>query len=684
MRVARVGVRAVAVGLALAGAAVAAGAGPAVPRGLAEEALGWLRDYLRIDTSNPPGNEAKASSFLAGILAREGIEHVVLPVAPGRVNLVARVPGDGSRRPLALLHHMDVVPAEPKHWSVDPFGGEVSDGYLYGRGAVDIKGKGILDLAILVAVRRLGLRLGRDLILVAVADEEVNSIGARWMVREGRRHLRDAEFLIDEGASIRARDDGRTDAWMVSVGEKSPLWLELSYRGEPGHGSLPRRDTSVARAVKAAARVFETSPAWRALPAVRGQLARMCRDLDLTRAPGWRGSFEASLDDPRFLTHLALDPERAALLGDTVGVTRLGGSDKINTIPNEAMVGLDCRLLPGTTREAFLAELGRRIGDLGDSMRVVEGYEAGPPSPVETPLMAAIRAVAARRDPGVPVVPVLLTASTDAWLFRSLGMVVYGFEPYRLAAGDLERAHGNDERLPVAEIGRGLGVMLDLVQALDLPAAGGPGVVAATEAEPRALGDGEPTRLPVLAPPPRPASWVRGVPDVSQMNSWTCGASAVEAVLQAFGFEGYQEAYAREMESSEDQGTHPGRMVEALRRRGLRATLVEGMTLDGLRGQVDAGNLVIVAYQAWGGQAGKPYREEWEDGHYSVVVGYGDGFVFLEDPSILGSLGIIPEREFEERWHDYEVEEGGRREYHRMGIVVPGPVPVRARYEKIE
>lgn len=183
---------------------------------------------------------------------------------------------------------------------------------------------------------------------------------------------------------------------------------------------------------------------------------------------------------------------------------------------------------------------------------------------------------------------------------------------------------------------------------------------------------------------PKPTKRVFGVPDVMQVNSWSCGAAAVQAVAQRFGHWGYQEPWARELGTSSEEGTHPRNMVQGLRELGLEAELVEGMTLDELRGHMDRGDVVIVDFQAWGEPLGKDYSKEWEDGHYGVAVGYSKKHLFIEDPSLLGTVGYLTFEDFESRWHDYENEDGRRREYRHMAIVVRGPRPWQPRYTPID
>lgn len=182
----------------------------------------------------------------------------------------------------------------------------------------------------------------------------------------------------------------------------------------------------------------------------------------------------------------------------------------------------------------------------------------------------------------------------------------------------------------------------------------------------------------------RPTRFLAGIPDVIQMNSWSCGVGVVQSVCMYYGIWGYQDEYAREMGTTSDQGTHPLRITAYLQKSGLKASLREGMTLDQLRKEVDQGHLVIIDYQAWGEPADKDYRQEWEDGHYSLVVGYNDQAIFIEDPSLLGTTGYLKNQEFLDRWHDYEIEGGKRREYVRMAIVVEGKVVPQPRFTHID
>lgn len=443
--------------------AAIASAGPAASPGAEAERL--LVRYLRIDTTNPPGRELAAARFLAEVLEGEGVPAEVLDLGGGRANLVARWKGTNpAASGVALLHHMDVVPADPARWRSPPFAARKIGHELYGRGAIDIKGKGVIDLVTFLGFVRRKERLPFDLVFLAVADEENGGRGSRAMLSEHRHHLAGVRTVIDEGMSVRVDEGGAPIAYLASVGEKTPLWLRVTFEGEAGHGSLPRRGTAPQRAVEAAARILRHPWPYDVRPAVLEQLRLYTAGRELSELPGWAGGLEPSLERTAFLRALSDDPEVGALLRSTISLTRLEGSDKINTIPNRASFGLDCRLLPGVSAADFQAELREVIRDPGAIFEVLYTQDGPPASPTDTPFWRALRAAAEARDPGVPVVPALLTASTDAAFYRAAGFVTYGFEPYALTKEEYEQSHTNDERLDVRKLGPAIDLLTDILR----------------------------------------------------------------------------------------------------------------------------------------------------------------------------------------------------------------------------
>ncbi|PIQ28299.1 hypothetical protein COW36_04305 [bacterium (Candidatus Blackallbacteria) CG17_big_fil_post_rev_8_21_14_2_50_48_46] len=436
------------------------------PEGLQKEALKTFQDYLRLDTSNPPGQELKTARFLKQILDHEGIENQIFDLGNHRANLYAILRGDGSKPPIAFLHHMDVVPADPQFWSVPPFSGQIEKGFVYGRGAIDIKGKGMVDLFTLIRLKREKQPLKRDLIFLAVADEEVNSLGARRLIHDHPELLKKIEFLIDEGKTVTEDAQGKALYAMVGMGEKSPLWLKLTFQGTPGHASVPMADNAVNRALQAAGRImhFAEQLPFQVLPGLEDSL-RLQFGGDVTRLPGYQKDMATSLKNPLFLKGLAQVPELNAMLRNTISITGMKGSDKTNIIPNQASLTLDCRLLPGQNKEVFLKQLNEAIGDPSVKIEVEEYYQSLF-SPPDSGYMRSLKRVLHRYSPGLPVIPTIFTSSTDSSLFRALGINVYGFEAYRVDEATSQRAHGNDERLGVAGFFWGLDLLHELV--LDL------------------------------------------------------------------------------------------------------------------------------------------------------------------------------------------------------------------------
>jgi acetylornithine deacetylase/succinyl-diaminopimelate desuccinylase-like protein len=430
---------------------------------LQDEAVERLQAYVRIDTVNPPGNESRGVEYLARLLASAGIEYETAESAPGRGNLWARLEG-GPGKALVLLHHIDVVPADPRFWSTAPLGGEIRDGYLYGRGTLDTKGPGIFSLQAFLELHRAGKPLSRPVIFVATADEEAGgAFGAGWLVKNRPEIFADAGLLLNEGGF--GIESGDRQMIGVEVAQKVPLWLRLTVTDRPGHGSAPWPQSSVTRLVRALDIVGGNPFEPRVIPAV-DQYAKARAAAGIGSQPARGADLGAAIRDDDFLAKLrAEDPAFAALLQDTCAVTRLHGSDKINTIPPEAWAELDCRLLPDQDPEAFIALLRKLIGDEGVEIQKLMSW--GPTtSPLDSPLFAAIEAVGAKHHPGAKVTPAVLNAFTDSHFFRERGIQAYGYSPVMLPIEEVQRVHGNDERLSIENIRRGTVMMLELVERL--------------------------------------------------------------------------------------------------------------------------------------------------------------------------------------------------------------------------
>jgi len=424
---------------------------------VADEATALLAEYLRINTTNPPGNEVVAARWLAEILRREGITADILESGPGKANLVARLPSDSSARPVVLLSHMDVVLASPERWTVDPFGGVVRDGAVWGRGALDMKGEGIAQLMTVLLLHRAGVPLRRDVILVATADEEIlGGAGASWIVEHHPAIVRDAEFVLNEGGEMWEGADGKVRAVAVGTTEKTPLWLTVTARGPAGHGSRPLPGNAVHRLITALDRIVHyTTPL-----TVTATVAAHFRD----RAPAepdsvrrrWYADIGAALADSAAVRALTADPVINAMLRNTISVTGLHGSAKTNVIPPEATATIDVRLLPGADPAAFLHELRQLVADTAVTIEPQGHFWPASESGTETELYRAIVAATHALHPEAVIMPYMLQGFTDSYLFRGLGIASYGVRSFPVTVEEASAVHGNDERLRVEALVQGV------------------------------------------------------------------------------------------------------------------------------------------------------------------------------------------------------------------------------------
>ncbi len=433
-------------------------------RDAGREAASLLSQYLAINTTNPPGNEIKAAQWLKAVLGREGIEAQIFEPRPGKANLYARVKGDGSARPLIFLSHMDVVLASPEYWKVDPFAGVTQDGYVWGRGALDMKGEAVAQLMTLLILQRAGVPLKRDIIFLATSDEEIGAgVGAGWFVEHHPDLVRDAEFLINEGGTIRTDASGRIEYYGVGTTEKSPFWLDVTAKGTPGHGSRPTPDNPVHRLVRALSRIVSYQTPLVVTPVVE----RYFRDLSTIESDAmrrvWLADVRAALRDSAVARALTSDLTYNALLRNTISITGLGGSDKTNVIPPVATAALDVRLLPGQEPAAFLADLVRVVNDTAVSITPQGPNWPATESPTDTELFLAIVAAARARDPKALVTTPPLTGFTDSHYFRRLGIVSYGVSPFPLSQAESRGVHGNDERVSLDDLTFGVRFLYDVV-----------------------------------------------------------------------------------------------------------------------------------------------------------------------------------------------------------------------------
>jgi acetylornithine deacetylase/succinyl-diaminopimelate desuccinylase-like protein len=429
--------------------------------------VAWLQEYLRIDTTNPPGHEMRAVDFYKKILDAEGIENRVFEYAPGRGDLWARLTHTSAeaQRPIVLLNHMDVVTSDAAHWKVPPFSGEIKDGYLWGRGAQDMKDEGVAQLLAMVMLKREKVELDRDVIFLAVADEEVDGNGTDWFIAHQRDLLGNAAFLINEGGE-NILEAGKVKYVGVDVGEKTTFWLHVVAHGRPGHASKPIEDSAPNRLVRALGRILAYRTPLRVLPVVEEFLRDMAPYEPPERAQEYRNIREA-VEDKKFQQDVEKDEALNFLLRDTISLTMMGGSEQTNVIPPEAWANLDVRILPGGDPRALLGQIRRVVNDPNVSIEPLQAeFREANYSPTNTALYGVIRKVSAKYFPGTPVVPQITSGYTENQRYRPLGINAYGFCPYTATEEESDTEHGNDERIRVEEVRRGPRILFDVVAAV--------------------------------------------------------------------------------------------------------------------------------------------------------------------------------------------------------------------------
>lgn len=430
------------------------------------EAVRHLRALLRINTTNPPGNEREAADHLAEVLSAEGYDPVVLESALGRGNVVARYHGSGEAPPLLLLSHLDVVPAEPQHWEHDPFGGEVVEGMIWGRGALDMKSIVVMQLMTMLLLKRTQASLARDVIFAATADEEMGGkYGAGFLVDQHLDLIR-AEHALSEFGGFPADLGGRR-VYLCQVAEKGVCWVRMRARGRPGHGSMPHRDNATVKLAEAVAKLGRASLPFHRTDAVAEMFEEMARSLGGVQGVGLRLLLNPTLS-PLILRLFIRERQFAgyfrALLHNTVSPTVLRAGSKTNVIPSQAEAELDGRILPGQGLESFLAEVREVVG----SGFEFEPIEVSPPveTSSRTPLFAAMREGLRRHDPAAVVVPIMMVGGTDAKHLGRAGIPCYGFSPMRLPPemDFLAMIHGHNERIPIDALAFGVRVLYEVVR----------------------------------------------------------------------------------------------------------------------------------------------------------------------------------------------------------------------------
>ncbi len=411
-----------------------------------QHAIDVLQAYVRIASANPPANTSETAKLLQSEFSAAGMRAALYESGPGgKTNLLVRLPGrDRSKRPLLLLNHMDVVPVDAAHWKEKPFGAEIRDGMLWGRGTLDMKSTGIMELTALILLKQLHITPARDIVFLATCDEETGGVsGAQWMIDHHWDEL-NPEYVLDEGGvgSPDVYSPGKL-IFGVSVADKQVLWLKLRATGTSGHGSQPIPDNPNDLLMRAIEKAKELAPSAKPNVIVH----------DMQEAAG---TFASN----KFMN---------AIQQDTISVTSLrsgvGTPPKANVIPSTAEATLDCRLLPGQNADEFVSEIKARINDPHVVIEQMSPHPDDPqPSGTGTPLYSAIRTAIQRQHPEATVMPIVVPFGTDGQKFRMRGVTGYGIIPMIIDAATLATMHSDSEHIPLGQFRQGLHIYFDIVR----------------------------------------------------------------------------------------------------------------------------------------------------------------------------------------------------------------------------
>jgi acetylornithine deacetylase/succinyl-diaminopimelate desuccinylase-like protein len=429
---------------------------------LSDRARQYLVDLVRLDTSNPPGNESRVADYLKQVTDAQGIMGEQAG-EPRRMNFIARLKGNGKNRPLLLMAHSDVAPADRSQWTVDPFSGELRNGSIYGRGTWDDKSLLAAELAVVVEIKRRNIKLSRDIILLSEADEEEGSAGIQWLLLHVPQKI-DAEFALNEGGSIVETKEG-PKIFQIQTAEKIPMRVLLTARGTAGHGAVPREDNPIVRLSRAVVRVTDTEQPARLNPVAR----RYFREISKLSDYAWLAPLLPKLENPATVQMAAAqirmhDMDLDSLLRTTISptITRAGG--KSTVIPNAAEAQLDVRRMPIETREEVLERIRQIVNDPAVEVSLAPGPlpPGADPTPTTTALYRAVEHAIARIYPHDVVVPYIARGATDSPFLRVRGIPVYGV-PIFTREFEESRSRGNDEHISTKNLEDGVGLLWQMI-----------------------------------------------------------------------------------------------------------------------------------------------------------------------------------------------------------------------------
>jgi acetylornithine deacetylase/succinyl-diaminopimelate desuccinylase-like protein len=422
---------------------------------LGDEAQGWLADLVRINSVNPPGNEAQVAKYLSAIFQKEGISSETIEIAPGRSIVVARLqagPLPDPANALLLVAHQDTVGVDPKKWSVDPFGAVIRDGYLYGRGSIDDKAMLAANLATMVALKRGKVRLTRDVIFLATDDEEQQGAASIKVVIEKYWDKIACAYSLNEGGRVIVKD-GKVQYVGIQASEKVQYNVIVTATGTSGHASMPRPDNAVVHQVPAAPNTITLT--------YFEQLSKI-EDDEIAK---WMRALEQPERADLAVKHLTEDsPMWGSMLRDTIAPTMLQAGVRVNVIPSDASANLNVRMLPGHSIEELITQFGKIVNDPQIKFQLgPDPGENAPPSDITTPLYKDIERLTGQDFPGAIAVPLLGTGATDSASLRLHKVQAYGLEPFPLTEADNQRIHGDEERIPVESFHKGVAFLYHVV-----------------------------------------------------------------------------------------------------------------------------------------------------------------------------------------------------------------------------
>lgn len=426
-----------------------------------DEVAGWLSGYLQVDTVNPVGNEMDGAQFLHRLADDEAIEHQIFDHGGNRASFLARIPGSGSEKPVCLLSHIDVVPSELENWTHDPLSGAIEDGKVWGRGALDMKGMTMVQWGAMVWLSRLQVPLTRDVILLAVADEEIGGMGMRTLIADHWDGIDCGVILNEGGIGIQDALFPGQDLHPISVAEKGNLWVRLVASGPAGHGSRIEPDEAPGRLLEAMERVARE---YRSDLTIGPELVELLR-----RVGAHKGGIYGAVLRSKPLRNLLVKPKLKAIAGtravitDTLHLTGMGGASSVNVVPSEVWAQYDSRLRPDSSPEAQLAKLQKITAKLpGIRWEVIES-KSGNGDSWDDPFFEAIAHYAVEERPQGVAGPVLSPGFTDSIFARDVGVRSFGYVPFVVTQTDAQRMHGHDEHVSVENLRDGTRVLFSLL-----------------------------------------------------------------------------------------------------------------------------------------------------------------------------------------------------------------------------